>query len=423
MIQKLTDLYKKEGFLRSFYVVILHFITYLTALPTSILIIILSPLIQIRLIKLFSSRIGHYALNTELMLCTIDAMQNETKKFHRFIFYTSPGSPICNLQLHQMWKRKIMILPCSFFWSRVDLLLSHLGGKKFRDDPIKIFESPRGYQDKERFLEKQTACHIELTDKEKQKGEQLLNMLGIPKGTPYVCLLMRDSHYLKNHFPHGDWSYHDYRDVNTDDYKPLASFLAKKGYFVIRMGKHVGSLFDLDDKKVIDYANSPLKSDFMDVYLCAQCDFMISTSSGLDAVAQLFKKPILITDFPLCDLSTWFYWSLFIPKKIMNLNENKFLTFKEMYEQKEWDKTKLLEKFHKNKWIFVNNTPDELIAAAAELLDRLQSTHIEKEEDTKLQEQFWHNYPLELPKDIFSYQDLKMRIANAFLRSNTILLS
>ena len=58
------------------------------------------------------------------------------------------------------------------------------------------------------------------------------------------------------------------------------------------MGKVVKKAFRVDHPKVIDYANSPLRSDFLDVYLAANCECMITTSSGLDSVSLIFRRNI-----------------------------------------------------------------------------------------------------------------------------------
>ena len=43
---------------------------------------------------------------------------------------------------------------------------------------------------------------------------------------------------------------------------------------------------------IIDYANSSMRSDFLDIYLLANCKFCISTDYGLDEICVIFKKPV-----------------------------------------------------------------------------------------------------------------------------------
>ena len=56
--------------------------------------------------------------------------------------------------------------------------------------------------------------------------------------------------------------------------------------------------FKSNNPKIIDYVNSDLKSDFMDVFLGAKCSFCLSTSFGFDEVPNLFRKPIIYLILP-----------------------------------------------------------------------------------------------------------------------------
>ena len=76
--------------------------------------------------------------------------------------------------------------------------------------------------------------------------------------------------------------------------KSAAEFFASKGYFVLRMGKIVGEKLYSDNEKIIDYANSKLRSDFFDMYLLANCEAYLGSESGIFPVALVFKKPVYL---------------------------------------------------------------------------------------------------------------------------------
>ena len=64
--------------------------------------------------------------------------------------------------------------------------------------------------------------------------------------------------------------------------------------------------FGITHNRIIDYANSALKSDFLDVWLMSKCEFCISTSTGFDRVATAFRKPLALVNFmPLAEFETW----------------------------------------------------------------------------------------------------------------------
>ena len=66
------------------------------------------------------------------------------------------------------------------------------------------------------------------------------------------------------------------------------------------MGKLVEKPMDIKHSRFLDYACSDIKNDFLDIWLNANCHYAISNGSGLDAVQQTFRKPILhVNIFPL----------------------------------------------------------------------------------------------------------------------------
>ena len=99
-----------------------------------------------------------------------------------------------------------------------------------------------------------------------------------------------------------DYSYHDYRNYNIDDFILASEELAKKGYFVFRMGVVVNKPLVANNKKIIDYTNSNLRSDFMDIYLGAKCSFCVSTGLGFDDIPHIFNRPVALLSVPVGDL-------------------------------------------------------------------------------------------------------------------------
>ena len=53
----------------------------------------------------------------------------------------------------------------------------------------------------------------------------------------FVCLIVRDREYLEKTYPGRNWSYHNFRDTNVENYREAVIALVEKGYFVFRMGK------------------------------------------------------------------------------------------------------------------------------------------------------------------------------------------
>jgi len=93
------------------------------AIPAMMIIRLIRPWLLVRIGGLISSRIGHFAANTELYLCERDAGINKPMQRHIDIFYMG-HKPTCNLQLATMWKRVLHIWPS---WFLAELILSKVG--------------------------------------------------------------------------------------------------------------------------------------------------------------------------------------------------------------------------------------------------------------------------------------------------------
>lgn len=136
------------------------------------------------------------------------------------------------------------------------------------------------------------APNLKMSQEDEDKSLSILKNIGLTKEDRFICLCVRDSEYLRLVFPNTDWSEHNHRDSNINTYVKAAEFLASKGYKVVRMGKIVSNKIESTCSSVIDYANSELRSDMLDVYLFSHACFIITTSTGMDFLGALFRVPM-----------------------------------------------------------------------------------------------------------------------------------
>ena len=223
-------------------------------------------------------------------------------------------------------------------------------------------------------------------------------------------MIIRDSAYLK-------WaSYHNYRDSNVDDFSDIALELAEKGYVVFRMGKKVNKPLNLKHPNVIDYACSNYRSDFLDIWLMANCFFCISTGLGLDEIPRIFRRPSIYIDYiPLQSLVSYDH-VITVPKKLFWRQTNKMLTLSECLSHS-YDKSKEYEDAN----IEINDiSSNEIYEAVMEMEKRLNNDWKESSKDQKLQKEFWKIF-----KSHSSYRKFnniihpKARIGSDFLRNNS----
>jgi len=97
---------------------------YVLAIPAVLIMRLIQPWLLVRLGGLISTRIGHFAANTELYLCEQAAGINLPSQRHIDLFYMG-GKPICNQQLAIMWHRGLRIWPAWILAriNRVNLLI------------------------------------------------------------------------------------------------------------------------------------------------------------------------------------------------------------------------------------------------------------------------------------------------------------
>lgn len=400
-------------------------LNFILTLPIAMLIIGMRPFLEIQFVMLLSSRIGHFSANAEFML--LDQLKNLYKKKKLYLFYQE--TMVCNKQLSKMWKRILPVVPFPRLCRKLDKTLGILLGDIYRKDSVKAFENCARGRDHHQLLEKRDMPYLYFTPREINKAEMLLSKMGLQKNQRFVCILVRDAGYLDHRAPGKNlFKYHDCRDADIDNYHEAALFLAKKGYMVFRMGKHVIKPFNVNHPNIIDFANHPERCDLLDIYLAAHCQFIISTSTGLDCISQLFKKPVLFTDlFPILrQLQFWYPCLLFIPKKIRYRDTKQVLSFKEL--EKEFSNIidvtiqRMLDE--KNTEI-APNTSQEILDAVIEMEARVNHTWVETDEDRYLQQMLLEkSFPSTIFNEELRYESdrIKVKMGSRFIQENKILL-
>jgi putative glycosyltransferase (TIGR04372 family) len=397
--------------------ILLYIPLYILLLPIILLIRLIRPFILIRFGELMSSRIGHLAANTELYLCEKEASINRPNIFYIDIFYTS-HLPICNDYLLNKWRQIIniwprwLIYPLNVLNKIIPFGESHKIGNNLSHD-----------RDILNLLDKYPQ-HLKFTSQEETLGVESLNAMGISRDSKFICLLVRDDAYLNMHLKNINTAYHTYRDCNIDNYFLVADELTKKGYYVIRMGVNVNSTFNNGNPMIIDYANNGFRSEFLDIYLGAHCDFCISTSAGWDAIPLIFRRPIVYA--PVTPLGYIFSFSdrySAITKHHFDISEKRELTFSEIFERGVG--FCLRSEDYTNKGVeLIENTAEEIRDLVIEFVDKDNNCWISESNDEYLQELFWKKFPVNA-NDIFGtklHGEIKASFGTKFLRQNVNLL-
>lgn len=360
-------------------------IIYISAFLMVLIFRLIRPFLLVRWGCLISTRIGHFAANTEMYLCERDAGINVPPRRHVDIFCME--NSICNCQLAIMWKRILRVWP---YWilSRIIRVNKIIPGGAVHE----IGNNTQHDRDVHNLLDR-FPPHLNFTAEEKVRGEAGLRAMGIPQGVKFVCLMVRDSAYLDVHQP-ADWKSHNYRDNDIQNYILAAEELANRGFFVIRMGAKANEAMETTNPAIIDYAVNGMRSDFMDIYLGAECAFCVSTGSGWDAIPTwVFRKPLVsVNSLPIGYLPTFSDKFILTTKKHILCGQDRQLTLSEIFKYGVGfclDTSDYASRGIK----LVENTPEEIRDVAIEMADRLNGSWQFHEEDDALQHRFREIFP------------------------------
>ncbi len=403
----------------SFIYLILQVPVYLISIPIVILIRLIRPWFLIRWQELITSRIGHFSMNTDLYCCKRDAGVNFPSQMFLDVFCLRKY--VCNKQLEKMWRHRLIILPR---WLIIPLLRVNrffnifISGGNYHEIELQDSNSDRDvYNLCEKFQ-----AHIGFNEEEELKGKEILKKFGIPQNAKFVCLDVRDSAYLDRHKEHNlrDFNYHNYRDGDIDRYVLAAEELAKRGYYVFRMGVKVHKPLKTSNPKIIDYANSKMRSAFMDIYLAAKCSFCLSTTSGLYGVSYIFRRPIAYIFMPLGYLVGEKENHLIITKHHKHKKNKKELTVSEIFSSNVALCLKT-EEYELNDVELEENSSEEIKDLVIEMDERLNGRWKDTKEDLLLQKRFWSIFEdrikrLNLKKPL--HGKTKARFGAKFLREN-----
>jgi putative glycosyltransferase (TIGR04372 family) len=384
---------------------------FLMAIPTLILIRLMRPWLLIRIGALFSHRIGHLAANTELYLCEKEARINVPMQRHLDLFFAV--KPICNIELLNKWKQLIRVWP-TWVLAPINRLNRLIPGWELHD----IGQNSQLDRDIHHLFDRYPP-HLKFSLAEEVKGVTGLRALGINPGAKFVCLNVRDSAYLESTQPTIDWSYHDYRDCNVQNFVMAAEELANLGFYVVRMGAVVKTTMQSCHPMVIDYAASGARTEFMDLYLGAKCEFCVSVGSGFDAIPYIFRRPIVfVNHVPVGYLFTFAERFIALTKHHFSVRLGRYLNLTEILAE-DLGFAAHAQEYDSQGVKLIENTPEEIRDVVIEMVRRLEGAWQLLPDDEKLQKKFWSKFPSgALRNEKPLHGDIRSRFGAAFLRKN-----
>lgn len=221
-----------------------------------------------------------------------------------------------------------------------------------------------------------------VTAEHREEGRAGLARLGVPADAQIVCFHCREEGYSPE-----DDHLHSYRNSAIENDLLAVAELVKRGFWCIRMGDPTMRRLS-PMEHVVDYAHHEVRSDRMDVFLCATCRFFLGNSSGLLHLASVFGRPIAAANLaPLSAVLALGYGNVAIPKLLWSEAEGRYLTFAEAFgtDVANFRFTELYEARHIRN---VENTAEDIRDLALEVLERADGKAVYTSEDEERQRRF-----------------------------------
>ncbi|OAN45372.1 TIGR04372 family glycosyltransferase [Magnetospirillum moscoviense] len=210
---------------------------------------------------------------------------------------------------------------------------------------------------------------LTLPDEDLAEGWRQLQTLGPKPGDWYVCLHVRDDGFKRETADPLNKGLTNTNNADIATYRQAIEHITSLGGWVLRMGAPESAPIPFQVDRLVDYAKSPVRSQFMDVFLCGTCRFYIGTSSGLAHVPPCFGVKGVLTNWTP-PYARPVYNNLFLPKLMRWQGQDRPMTFAESW-RKPHGQCFRPEVYNTLGMELVNNDSQDIADAVAEMIERL----------------------------------------------------
>lgn len=267
----------------TFIVRCLKYLSGLAFVPVLFCLYVFRGVFVVRLNIVGSQRFGHLSLEPEVRL-GIEQLTPQLDGPRRLALWSfGHHSMQSNRELARLWRQQVRLSPGKIVGAlvRAGEIAPRYALERV---PMSIF-GPMNVLDRvDSFLGEQV----------RGVNSNIVSALGIPANKKFVCLSIRDGSYYAST---GMKESAGYELINFDAqiFVEACRYLVSEGFYVVRVGTPTPNTLGGVDG-VIDYANSPLRTEANDLVLIRECAFMVSTQTGPDSLALALRKPVLYID-------------------------------------------------------------------------------------------------------------------------------
>ena len=358
------------------------------------------PFVRFIVCEVYKHRIGHFALETELI--ALKPRQDAQNGMKTVIVFYFPDLPPANHQLEAMFRRELTCISGNWGWlvNRISKFFGEMNYSMQRttvDHDGLLINFPK---------------ILDLTSEEREHPD--LKMLGQNLNQKFVCLHVRDSAYVTHFFKNSD--HQTFRNSEINTYLDACETLANLGYHIFRTGVIVHKKLHSNNSKIVDYATNGSRTDFLDIYLAHEAAFVISNGSGWDSVPTIFRRPILKVNFlPIFAHDNLAMNHLVIPKILCDFRSKKPMTLGEIIER-DVSNTYATGTYRDAGVEIRDLSSEELVEAVTEMAQRVEGTFVETPEQKEMQAKLKHilsTHPKLQPSP--NYYPIRAQFASCFL--------
>jgi len=363
-------------------------------------------LLGYRRVMIYPDRIGHLAVE-------IDGFLKEqalgTPAHARYFILSIPGRVANPSLLHDYWSKKITVVRHPALTRLLDIMTSRW---LMRHNVNRMVLTNGGTSKLYKLYTEWNGKPplIKLDEHHRKRGREALLRLGAPQGSWFACVHTREPGYSP-----ADEIHMDFRNGDPINLIPAIQEIIARGGFCVRMGDSRSQPLP-SIKGLIDYPRSAEKSDWMDVFLCAECRFFLGANSGLHFVSNIFGRPVALANLAPIGALAPCPGDLSIPKLIRNKTDLKILSFNEALLSPSANYQHSTA-FKKDGLELIENDEDDIRDLVTEMLDRLEGRWKDEVGDTERQQAYADLFK----QGHFSY-GASSRIGAFFLRKHCSLL-
>jgi len=330
-----------------------------------------------RRVLVFTDRIGHLAAEVD---CFLKAKALGELPARRW-FILAPPHRVSNRTLLEYWKPHIRVVTSPWLCTVLGAMsrwpgLMSLDASHYvlrLNATAEYFRICAEWGDRPPLLR--------LSEADRKRGRDALASMGVPHGAWFVCVQAREGG-----FSPVDEALHSHRNSDVGRLLPAMAFIVSQGGWCVRMGDPTTTPLP-PLANVIDYAHHSAKSDWMDVFLCASCRFFLGNSSGLAIVSNVFGVPCALANMvPLSNLS-YAPRDISIPKLLRAKDGGRYISFEEAFRSPLANYR--LARLYEEAGVEVEeNSGQEMLGLASEMLERVNGTRVYSDADEELQRRF-----------------------------------